>query len=218
MFMLSAAKYTGMSTHNPILIRVIREVMTPGIGRFAPRMSAEVEKILHAKLPDTADWTDIKPLSVMMPIVAIAAGSILVGPDLCHRKEWISTSIGWAHAVFRAGVKLKSYPWYLRPLVCRFQPEMRGLAAMRKMAADMVNPVMEEREKLAKQPGWEKNKPDDFLQWYADNRGDFPEDVATAILGIGMVSINSTSNATVNAWVVPITHSSTSRRMLTTMS
>lgn len=216
--MSSAAKYTGMSTHNPILIRVIREVMTPGIGRFAPRMSAEVEKILHAKLPNTEDWTEIKPLGVMMPMVAIAAGSILVGPDLCNRKEWISTSIGWAHAVFHAGVKLKSYPWYLRPLIYKFQPEMRGLMAMRKMAADMVNPVMEEREKKSKQPGWEKNKPDDFLQWYTDNRGDFPEDLGTAILGIGTVSINSTSNATVNAWVFLIIFSSNSRRMLTMVS
>lgn len=198
-----------MNTFNPVLIRVIREVLTPGIHRFAPRMSAEVGRLLPERLPDTTtpgspEWAEIKPLDVIMPIVSIAAGSILVGPDLCRRREWIDTSIGWAHAVFRAGVNLKQWPWYLRPFVYKFIPEMRGLQAMRRMVADMVDPVVEQRAREAAKVGpaeWEKRKPDDFVQWYTDNRGDFPEPLGSAILGVGMVSINSTSNATVNACV-----------------
>lgn len=176
--------------------------MTPGIGRFAPRMSAEFQEFLPAKLPSSTEWTEVKPLGLIMPVVAMATGITMVGPDLCRRPEWIETSIGYAHAVFRAAQKLKSYPSYLRPLIYKFLPEIRGVQGLKQKAASLVNPELERRARMAREPGWEQNKPDDFIQWYTDNKGDFPGETSGAVLNMGMVSVNSTSNAAVNAYVL----------------
>lgn len=193
-----AAKYTGLVTYNPLIARLVREVMTPGAARFVPRMAAVVEKTIQAKLPQSTEWAEIKVMEPMMQLVAIAAGSVMVGPELCTRPEWIKTSIGFAHAVFRAAQKLKTYPWWIRPLAARFLPELKGVHQHEHLVSSMIQPVIEERQKMAQQPGWETKKPDDFLQWYLDD-GSGTVNIQKTVLGIGLVSVNSTSNATVNA-------------------
>lgn len=164
-------------------------------------MCAEFQELLFAKLSSSTEWTEVKPLGLMIPVVAMATDVIMVGPDLCHRPEWIEMSIGHAHAVFRAAQKLKCYPWFLRPFIYKFLQDIKGVQNLRQKAASMVNPELERRARRAEESGWEKNKPDGFMQWYTDNKGDFLGETSGAVLNIGVVFVNSTSNAAVNACV-----------------
>lgn len=158
-------------------------------------MYAEINKNLSKFLPQSKEWTEMTPQPMMQKLIAISSGNIFVGPDLCNNPAWVDGAIGTAMAAFRAGSRLKTYSWWLRPFVYKSLPELQGLQKIQQDMRDMVNPEVQRRKEMAKQPGWEQKKPDDYLQWYIDSDHPWDEEEMPSVLaGLGMVSVSSTSN------------------------
>lgn len=132
-------------------------------------------------------------------VVAIAAGNILVGQDLCRRDEWINGSKKYVQAAIVAGSTLSSWSWFLRPFVYLRMPEMQDLKRATKAMDHVLQPVLEERRRRANQPGWEQDKPDDFMQWYMDHSMEFDLPMAEVMLSMGLVSLNTTTATTLQA-------------------
>jgi cytochrome P450 len=125
----------------------------------------------------------------------MAAGSAFVGNELCYRNEWIDASIGYTVDVMGAGRSLKAWPARFRGIAAKFDPLVRRSQEHRDAIKKFLGPVITERKANAGKPGWEK--PDDMLQWMIEKSGDFgihdDEYMATVQLGVGLVSIHSTT-------------------------
>lgn len=198
---IKTAKYTGFPTENPKVLHIIRSALTPAIPRIVGRLAAEVDKLVLEYFPQSKEWIEVKPTQPITDIVSIAAGNVLVGPELCRRDEWINGAKRYVGAAFTAAWTLRQWPWFLRPFVYVRMPEMQGLKATTQAMADALEPVVEDRKRRAKKPGWEQNKPDDFLQWYMDSSMEWDLPLAEAMLGVGLVALNSSGSATINAYV-----------------
>lgn len=201
------ARYTGFATDNPKVLHIIRSSLTPAIPRVIGRLAAEVDKLVFEYFPQSTDWVEIKPTRPITDVVSIAAGNVLVGQELCRRDEWINGARRYVGAAITAAWTLRQWPWFLRPLVYLRMPEMQGLKATTQAMADVLQPVVEERQRKAKEPGWEQNKPDDFLQWYMDSPMEWDLPLADVMLGVGLVALNSSGAATINAYVRKTLHS-----------
>ncbi|KAF1982729.1 cytochrome P450 [Aulographum hederae CBS 113979] len=188
------SKYTGLMTYNPVVNNIIRDTLTPG------KIAAEVDNILGTEFPQTDKFEKIQVFDIINRVVSIAAGSILIGKDLCYRDEWVKTSIDYTMAVVMGALELKSWPAFLRPFVYRRLPRMQGIKEHEKMIKGLLMPTIRARRAQEGKPGYQK--PDDFLQWYMDKAAEFNQDderVALGMLGVGMVSINSTAKTATHA-------------------
>lgn len=137
---------------------------------------------------------------IMQRVVAISSGNIFVCPELCENPAWIYGAIKFAMAAFHAGSKLKTYSWWMRPLVYKKLPELQGLEKLRKGMLNLINPEVEKRKTMSKQPDWDKKKPDDYLLWYLDSKHEWDEEeISSVMTGLGMLSVSSTSNTATQA-------------------
>lgn len=140
-------------------------------------------------------------MNKMTDVVAMAAGTILVGNELSRTDEWINGTKRYVHAAMGAGTALRQWSWFLRPFVYLRTPALQGLGRTKKMMEDALMPIVEERQRRAREPDWEQNKPDDYLQWYMDHPMEWDLPLVDVVLGVGMASLNSTSVATTQAYV-----------------
>lgn len=198
---IKTAEYTGFPTDNPKVLHIIRSALTPAIPRIVGRLAAEVDKLVLEYFPQSTDWVELTPKQPVTDVVSIAAGNILVGPELCRRDEWINGAKKYVGAAITAGSTLRQWPRFLRRFVCLRMPEMQGLKATTQAMADVLQPVVEDRQRKATEPGWEQDKPDDFLQWYMDSPMEWDLPLADVMLGVGLVALNSSGSATINAYV-----------------
>lgn len=171
------------------------------------RLAAEVDKLVLEYFPQSTEWVELKPAQTISDVVSIAAGNVLVGPELCRRDEWINGAKRYVGAAITAAWTLRQWPWFLRPFVYLRMPEMQGLKRTTQAMEDALQPVVEERQRKAQVPGWEQNKPDDFLQWYMDSPMEWDLPLAEVMLGVGLVALNSSGSATTNAYVHPMLQS-----------
>lgn len=195
------ARYTGFATDNPKVLHIIRSALTPAIPRVIGRLAVEVNKLVLEYFPQSKEWVEIQPAQTISDVVSIAAGNVLVGPELCRRDEWINGAKRYVGAAITAAWTLRQWPWFLRPFVYLRMPEMQGLKRTTQAMEDVLLPVVEERQRKSKEPGWEQNKPDDFLQWYMDSPMEWDMPLADVMLSVGLVALNSSSSATINAYV-----------------
>lgn len=171
------------------------------------RLAAEVNKLILEYFPQSTEWVELKPTQTISDVVSIAAGNVLVGPELCRRDEWINGAKRYVGAAITAAWTLRQWPWFLRPFVYLHMQEMQGLKRTTQAMEDALQPVVEERQRKAQVPGWEQNKPDDFLQWYMDSPMEWDLPLAEVMLGVGLVALNSSGSATTNAYVHPMLQS-----------
>jgi hypothetical protein len=196
-------KLTKLDSHQPIVPHAIRADLTPALGRIIPQFWPEIQKAVSMYLPPTDDWTSYKINDQLTKIVAIVAGSVFIGPDLCYRDEWITASVGYTVDVMTAATALKRFPAWLRPFAALFEPKIKRSQQYREDIKKFLGPVVRERKAAANRSGYEK--PWDMLQWMIDKSEEFgiydDEEMATIQLGVGLVSIHSTSFTALQAYV-----------------
>jgi hypothetical protein len=133
----------------------------------------------------------------------MAAGSAFIGSELCYNEEWIKASIGYTVDVFGAAYSLKYWPKSIRGFMARFDPLVIKSQQHRDAIKKFLGPVVKERKANVDRPGYQK--PDDMLQWMIDKSEDFgvngDEEMAAVQLGVGLVSIHSTTITTTQAYV-----------------
>lgn len=164
------------------------------IARINPRLSEEVDKTVKMELPQSDDWTPVVIHQKLLRIVAAVSGNIFLGPELCHREEYLHSSIRYALDLFTAVRALKMWPKPLRPIVRYFIPELNRIKDHRERAKRFLLPVIQERRALMKQG---REVPDDMLQWMLNKADKFhicdDGEIAFQQLSLSVAAIHTTT-------------------------
>lgn len=164
------SKYTGFCPgHNgPLLSTLIRTKLSANLARLAPRLRGELEYIMTTEISDCEDWTPVKLQPFTLRAVARMTGYVFVGPAVNRNEKWMDTSVNYAIHVFIAAVKLQFFPEWMRPIVQYLVSDLRSIDRDIIQAKSILRPIIEQRLRDMESPGFEENKPDDFIQWLLD--------------------------------------------------
>ncbi len=119
-----------------------------------------------AEFPSSADWTPVRINDVLLRVVAIVSGHAFVGPELCHREEYLTSAIDFTTDIVMAVPVLKRWPRWLRPLANYLEPQVEKVREHRRSMKRFLAPAIEKR-RAAKRNG--EDMPQDTLQWMIDN-------------------------------------------------
>jgi cytochrome P450 len=136
----------------------------------------------------------------MTHIVARISSRMLGGPGLSRNKEWIETTLGYAHDAFDGAQALKRYPEFLKPLAARFTPAIQNIKKHYQTAERAVVPLLQARRDRERATG-EKVEADDFLGWMSDEaKGKERDDVFQAgiLLNVSFASIHTSAGVPSN--------------------
>jgi cytochrome P450 len=165
------SKYTGFCPgHNgELLSNLLRTKLSQNLSRLAPQLKGELEHLIATELPDCEDWSPIKVHPFTLRSIARMTGYAFVGPTLNRNEEWMDTSINYAVHVFLSAVKLQFFPDWMRPVAKYLVPDLGRIDRGISRAQNMLGPIIEERLRDMDCPGYENDKPDDFIQWLLDS-------------------------------------------------
>ena len=124
----------------------------------------EVVEAMRLELPQSAGWTRVTINKPMHRVVAMAAGRIFIGPELCRNEAYLESAINYTMDVMIAVHIIQFMPAWLRPFAAPWLPQNRKLQQRRKDLADLIKPVVAARKEAARTNS-DYQEPDDMLQW-----------------------------------------------------
>ncbi|EKG13641.1 Cytochrome P450 [Macrophomina phaseolina MS6] len=107
----------------------------------------EIIDAFEDSFPACEEWTEVPVVERITQIVARVSGRMFGGTELSRNREWVQTSIEFAHDSFVAAQTLKKYPDWLKPLVARFLPAIRSIHLRYRAAERAAVPLLEARAK-----------------------------------------------------------------------
>ncbi|KAH6629724.1 cytochrome P450 [Boeremia exigua] len=186
-------KLSGSILPSAAATHISRIDLNKNLGEIAPAMKDECVETFKTVIPSCEDWTILKPWDTFLPTVARITGRILVGPDLCRNPEWIGLTIQNTQSIMKHAMGIRAiYPKMWQWLAPWTYPGRHELPALRKRAAELLEPVFLER--LHAKSGSEKHR--DAIQWLIDGSGGKPttaKEVSDSLLFLFMAGIHSTS-------------------------
>lgn len=170
--------------------------------RLNPLICAEVDDAVKEEMPECDDWTGVYIYMKLAKIVAKVSGRVFVGPELCRDEKYLDAGINYTIELMNGQRAVKRVRPWLRPLLAPRLPEIRLLRKREAEAAEFLNPVVQARRDAEKDPDYQK--PDDFLQWLLNRRGDYKIEstahLAKLQLGITFAAIHTTTVTATNVY------------------
>lgn len=171
---------------------ITRIDLNKNLGELAPAMRNECVETFRTIIPPCEDWTALKPWDTFLPTVARITGRVLVGPELCRNPEWIGLTIQNTQGIMKHAMGIRAiYPKMWQWLAPWTYPGRHELPALRKRAAELLEPVFSER--INAKSGNEKRR--DAIQWLIDGSDGKPitaQEVSDSLLFLFMAGIHST--------------------------
>ncbi|KAF5505675.1 Cytochrome P450 monooxygenase ATR2 [Colletotrichum siamense] len=193
---LCETRWTDYHPINPLLLNVIKSNLTPSLAKVAVTLSGHIQRTVLDSLGSCTEWTEVVLYDKLLNMVAIISGRIFIGPELCHKKEYLEASTMFVIDLFTTAAKVKRWPKFLRFIGKHYIPEIKKLAEHRRRAAQVLVPVIEERKRLNTE-GTEA--PEDMLQWFIAKSSKFSmdsnEQLAETQLSLSVVAIHTTTMA-----------------------
>ncbi|PWY81892.1 hypothetical protein BO70DRAFT_336994 [Aspergillus heteromorphus CBS 117.55] len=202
-------EYSGSALPSLAATNVTRIDLNKNLGELVGGLKEECLDALGTVIPESTDWTPLKPWEVSLPLVARMTGRVLVGPKLCSDPEWIQLTIANTTGIMKSAMEIRasySARWqWLAPWTYR---RRKDLLTLRKRAARMIEPLY--RERIATNSHTEKHR--DAVQWLIDNGNHdgqvtSPAEIADGLLFLYMAGIHSTSATVVSMMYDLIAHS-----------
>ncbi|KAL4939420.1 cytochrome P450 [Aspergillus oleicola] len=157
-------KYTD--TPPPKFFRIVPHVtkarLTPSLTRLVPTLSAEADQIIPLELGQCKEWTPVNIHHRIMRIIAVLAGRVFIGPELCHDERYIDAAINYTIEFSKASQDIEGLSPWLRPFVAR---RVRSVIALREREHSFVaflTPIIHARRKASDEG---QRLPDDMLTW-----------------------------------------------------
>ncbi|KAH0422023.1 hypothetical protein CcaCcLH18_13060 [Colletotrichum camelliae] len=193
---LCETRWTDYHPINPLLLNVIKSNLTPSLAKVAVTLSGHIQRTVLDSLGSCTEWTEVVLYDKLLNMVAIISGRIFIGPELCHKKEYLEASTMFVIDLFTAAAKIKRWPKSLRFIGKHYIPEIKKLAEHRRRAAQVLVPVIEERKRLNTEVS---ETPEDMLQWFIAKSSKFGmdsnEQLAETQLSLSVVAIHTTTMA-----------------------
>lgn len=96
---------------------------------------------------------------------------VFTGDALCRDPDWLSISINFTMEASAAVHALRSWPSFLRPIVCRLLPEMRQTQQSYSRADKIVKAELEARQhakRVSEEDGNTATRFNDALEWFSE--------------------------------------------------
>lgn len=111
-----------------------------------PILSAETERSVKAEFPPCPEWKAVHLYPKVLEVVASVSGSVLVGPELCRRPEYLDNAKAYGVDLLLAALHIKNYPAPLKAFVAMFSEPFKTIRRERKELAEFLAPIIRERE------------------------------------------------------------------------
>lgn len=136
------------------------------------------------------DWKPVRMADVFTQIISRASNRMMGGPALSRNHEWTATSINFTTDTWLAAQRLKRFPFFLRPIVQYFIPEMARIRAHAAIAQRVISPIVNARRS-------NEDQPLDLLQmlWDGAEPADkTPDFMAYTALAVSFAAIRTSSS------------------------
>ncbi|KAG8162550.1 hypothetical protein KVR01_008315 [Diaporthe batatas] len=142
---------------------VVKNFITPSLGRLNPIVSEILDHALEEELPQTHSWTEVKINDKLVRIIAKASGRIFVGLELCRDEKYLETSINFTIDVMKAVFTVAFLPVWLRPVLTPVIPFVRTVHRRIREQTELISPLIRSRRLAAKNDP--SREPVDMLDW-----------------------------------------------------
>ncbi|KAL8948613.1 MAG: hypothetical protein Q9222_005208 [Ikaeria aurantiellina] len=184
-------KYTTMGSRSTLHPRVVKAQVNQHLGDLMPAIEEEILDSFEAVWPKCDDWTEVMVADKFTQLVGRVSSRMFGGTKLSQHEKWVNTTITFAVDGFIGAQKIKKYPHFLRPIACRFIPEIAKIKDHYKLAHDLLIPMLKERKRTGE-------KPMDLLQWMVENaKGDETDEqfIADIQLKVSFAAIHTSAAA-----------------------
>lgn len=139
----------------------------------------------------------------LVRIIAIASGSIFLGPDLCRQEEYMDCAVKFTMDLVMASAVLKRIPSWLRSVAAEYLvPQVKRVKGNRRRMKRFLEPVIAARRKVMANEKSEGERPDDLFQWMLEKGADKgitdAGDLTDMMLLLLLAAIHTTSLAVTN--------------------
>lgn len=151
----------------------------------------------HILIKPQLVWHDINLRTDVLAFVARLSSRIFNGDLLTQNEEWLRISIDYTVNCFTAIAICRLVPSPLRWLAERLLPICRKVRADRRAGAELLAPILAERNQeieAAEREGREPNLPDDSIEWYRKAAKGRPYNDIDLQIGLSMAAIHTTSD------------------------
>lgn len=159
----------------------------------------EIDICVPKYLPACDDWSEVYIYKALVDIIAQVSGRVFVGPELCEDLEYLDCATNYTMDMIDSVTAIKKLRPLFRPFTAPRCPEIRRLRQREKAAADMLQPMVKQRQEAAKDPDWVK--PDDMTQWMMDRGASdnvSVQELAKCQLGLIFAAIHTTTLTATN--------------------
>lgn len=139
---------------------------------------------------------------IIVRVVARVSARVFLGPEICRKEEWLSTSIHFTENVYEVIITLRMLPSFLHPVIAPLLPAYWRVLRDISTAKRIICPIVEKRLRGMQELGDLFDKPDDLLQWMLDigNADELkPEKLAHRHLMLSLAGIHTSSMSTAHA-------------------
>ena len=120
----------------------MRHVLTRNTPAVLASFTAEVEYAMKNNIGECKDWTPITARRAMSRVASIMSGRAFVGLPLSRDEAWIEATVNYTGDVSRAWLVLRMLPWFIRPFVAPFLPQVKSLKRQRSINTQKLAPLL----------------------------------------------------------------------------
>lgn len=125
----------------------MRHTLTRNTPVVLAAFTAEIEYAVLQYIGECdGEWNSIKVRHVMSRIASVLSGRAFVGLPLSRDPEWIEATTNYTQNVSMAWMGLGSLPWFIRPILAPFLPQVRALKQQRQINVEKLAPLLAEKQ------------------------------------------------------------------------
>lgn len=147
----------------------MRHILTRNTPVVLASFTAEVDYAIKTCIGECrGDWTPIRVRAAMSRVASLMSGRAFVGLPLSRDPEWVEATTNYTQDVSRAWMALKMLPWYKRPLMARFLPQVQSLERQKQINVDKLDPLLAEKRaaEVNEKPRQSEIPGGDMIDWF----------------------------------------------------
>ncbi|KAF2688532.1 putative cytochrome P450 monooxygenase [Lentithecium fluviatile CBS 122367] len=187
--------YVSVVLNGDLHTRVLRNQLTPQLGYYVERSSAEFDQAFWDDFPQAEDWTVVDIQAIARTVVARMTGAVFLGYPACRTEEWLRTSVQYPLDTFQTAFTMRMFPTFTHPLLALLLPSRYRVRKHMRKAREIIEPLIAEHQAKDKDGA---NEIDTLLAWMVDHASGTeadPAEMSSRQLILTLASIHTTAMA-----------------------
>ncbi|KAL4966536.1 cytochrome P450 [Aspergillus stella-maris] len=185
-----------------IVPHVTKARLTPALTRVMPILSAEANRVIPLEMGRCREWTAMNIHQRVMRIIAVLAGRVFIGPELCHDERYIDAAVNYTIEFGKASQDIEGLTPWMRPFYAKRLKSVMALRRREESFVDFMALVIRDRRRTSSKG---EKTADDMLAWLLEQaaRDGSPIDVrhiARTQLALFAVAFHTTGLTATNVF------------------